>query len=71
MTVDSSIEVGFEEPIERERGWLRRLVTQSEIGIFSAALILFVILSFINQGEVDNKFTRVDNYLLRLRVKFR
>ncbi|MBV7328074.1 ABC transporter permease [Chloroflexi bacterium TSY] len=63
MTVDSSVEVGFEEPIERERGWLHRLVTQREIGIFSAALILFVILSFINQGEVDNKFTRVDNLI--------
>jgi len=63
MALDSTADVGFEEPIERQRGWLRRLVTQREIGIFSAAVVLFIILTFINQEAGSNKFTRTDNLI--------
>ena len=63
MSTESTTQVGFEAPVEQEQIWLRRLIGQREIGIFSAALILFVILSYINQGETGNKFTRVDNLI--------
>lgn len=63
MAIDSTVEAGFEEPIERERSWLRRLVAQREMGIFSAAVLLFIILTLINQEADVNKFTRAENLI--------
>ena len=63
MSADGTAQAEFEAPVEREREWLRRLIGQREIGIFSAALILFLVLSYINQGEIGNKFTRVENLI--------
>ncbi|MEZ4726831.1 MAG: ABC transporter permease [Caldilineaceae bacterium] len=53
----------FVEPTERRRSWLRQLLGQREIGILSAAVLLFAILSLMNQSATGNKFTDVDNLI--------
>ena len=53
----------FVEPTERRRNWLRQLLGQREIGIFSATVVLFAILSYVNQTATGNKFIDVDNLI--------
>jgi ribose transport system permease protein len=47
----------------RQQGWLRRLLLKRELGIFSAAVALFLILTAINQTAAGNKFTDANNLL--------
>jgi ribose transport system permease protein len=63
MSVEGMVERKFEEPVERERSWLYRLLSQREVGIFSAATLLFIILSIVNQGETVNRFTSTENLI--------
>ena len=52
-----------DEHVENEPSWLRQLLSKREMGIFIAALVLFGILTAMNQGDGVNKFTRPENLI--------
>ncbi|MDQ4076118.1 MAG: ABC transporter permease [Chloroflexota bacterium] len=54
---------GAPEVVEQPPSRLRRLLGQRELGIISAAIFLFIILSLINQEAGVNKFTQTENLL--------
>jgi ribose transport system permease protein len=56
-----------EQSVENEPSWLRQLLTRREIGILGANILLFLLLTYLNQDGDVNKFTRAENLITIIR----
>jgi ribose transport system permease protein len=65
-TSQAAAEADFRQAA-RETSWWRHLLGQREMGIFAAAVLLFIILTVMNQGDGVNKFIRPENLITIVR----
>ena len=62
ITSEAAAEAEFQQAA-RETSWWRHILGQREMGIFVAAVVLFIILTFMNQEGDVNKFIRPENLI--------
>jgi ribose transport system permease protein len=63
LTVGMDVDGSRPEAVDQAPGRLRRIFGQREVGILSAAILLFIILTVVNQDGAVNRFTQTDNLL--------
>ena len=62
ITAEAAAEAEFQQAA-RETSWWRHILGKREMGIFVAAVVLFIILTLMNQDGNVNKFIRPENLI--------